>query len=217
MKDEIRARELAETMVALGKDAGVNTVALLTNMNTPLGLTAGNAIEVEESLEVLAGGGPDDVVELTVRLAEEMLACAGVHDADPAAALKDGRAMDVWNRMIAAQGGDPHAALPVARESDVVYAPADGVLVELDALSVGVAAWRLGAGRARKEDAVQAGAGVRMHAKPGATVRAGEPLMTLLTDTPERFARAREALEHAVVIAPEGSRPAQQLIIDRIA
>ncbi|MDN4612491.1 thymidine phosphorylase [Arthrobacter burdickii] len=217
MKDVDQARELAETMVALGKDAGVNTVALLTDMSTPLGLTAGNAIEVEESVEVLAGGGPADVVELTVRLAEEMLACAGVHDADPAAALKDGRAMDVWNRMIEAQGGDPRATLPVARESDVLLAPADGVLVGLDALSVGVAAWRLGAGRARKEDQVQAGAGVRMHAKPGALVRAGEPLMTLLTDTPDRFERAREALADAVVIAPEGSRPAQQLIIDRIA
>ncbi|MBT1002359.1 thymidine phosphorylase [Paenarthrobacter sp. DKR-5] len=217
MKDEARARELAETMVGLGSDAGVRTVALLTNMNTPLGLTAGNAIEVEESLEVLAGGGPEDVVELTVRLAEEMLAGAGVHDADPAAALKDGRAMDVWRRMIAAQGGDPEAALPVARESETVYAPADGVLLELDALSVGVAAWRLGAGRARKEDVVQAGAGVRLHAKPGALVRAGEPLMTLLTDTPERFDRAKEALEGDVVIGPEGDRPAQQLIIDRIA
>ncbi|WP_026553780.1 thymidine phosphorylase [Arthrobacter sp. 35W] len=217
MKDEEMARELARTMVALGKDAGVNTVALLTNMNTPLGLTAGNAIEVEESVEVLAGGGPADVVELTVTLAQEMLAAAGVHDADPAAALRDGRAMDVWKRMIAAQGGDPDAALPVARESEVVYAPADGVLVELDALSVGVAAWRLGAGRARKEDVVQAGAGVRMHAKPGALVRAGEPLMTLLTDTPEKFERAREALENAVVIAPEGSRPAQRLILDRIS
>ncbi len=217
MKDVDQARELAETMVALGLDAGVNTVALLTDMSTPLGLTAGNAIEVEESVEVLAGGGPSDVVELTVRLAEEMLACAGVHDADPAAALRDGRAMDVWNRMIEAQGGDPRAALPVARESEVVLAPADGVLVGLDALSVGVAAWRLGAGRARKEDQVQAGAGVRMHAKPGAYVRAGEPLLTLLTDTPERFDRAREALTDAVVIAPEGSRPAQQLIIDRIA
>jgi thymidine phosphorylase len=217
MKDEARARELAETMVALGKDAGVDTVALLTNMSTPLGLTAGNAIEVEESVEVLAGGGPQDVVELTVRLAEEMLACAGVKDADPAAALKDGRAMDVWNRMIKAQGGDPQAKLPVANESETIYAPADGVLVELDALAVGVAAWRLGAGRARKEDVVQAGAGVRLHAKPGAAVRAGEPLMTLLTDTPEKFARAKEALESAVTIAPEGSRPAQQLIIDRIA
>lgn len=217
MKDEASARELAQTMVALGQDAGVHTVALLTDMDTPLGLTAGNAIEVEESLEVLAGGGPEDVVELTVRLAEEMLAGAGVHDADPAAALKDGRAMDVWRRMIAAQGGDPDAPLAAAKESETVYAPADGVLVGLDALSVGVAAWRLGAGRARKEDAVQAGAGVRLHAKPGATVRAGEPLMTLLTDTPERFPRAKEALEGAVTIAPEGSRPARRLIIDRIA
>ncbi|MDQ4490260.1 thymidine phosphorylase [Sinomonas sp. ASV486] len=217
MKDEASARELAQTMVALGQDAGVHTVALLTDMSTPLGLTAGNAIEVEESLEVLAGGGPEDVVELTVRLAEEMLVGAGVHGADPAAALRDGRAMDVWRRMIAAQGGDPDAALPQAKESETVYAPADGVLVGLDALSVGVAAWRLGAGRARKEDAVQAGAGVRLHAKPGATVRAGEPLMTLLTDTPERFERASEALEGAVTIAPEGSRPAHRLILDRIA
>jgi thymidine phosphorylase len=217
MKDERNARELAETMVALGKDAGVNTVALLTDMSTPLGLTAGNAIEVEESVEVLAGGGPEDVVELTVRLAEEMLQAAGVPDADPAAALRDGRAMDVWKAMIRAQGGDPDAPLPVAQESEVVYASADGVLVQLDALSVGVAAWRLGAGRARKEDAVQPGAGVRMHAKPGATVRAGEPLMTLLTDTPERFDRAKEALSDAVVIAPEGSRPDRRLIIDRIA
>ncbi|MGW6173883.1 thymidine phosphorylase [Arthrobacter sp. NPDC055138] len=217
MKDERNARELAETMVVLGKDAGVNTVALLTDMSTPLGLTAGNAIEVEESVEVLAGGGPEDVVELTVKLAEEMLQAAGVADADPAAALRDGRAMDVWKSMIRAQGGDPDAALPVARESEVVYAPADGVLVQLDALSVGVAAWRLGAGRARKEDAVQAGAGVRLHAKPGAMVRAGEPLMTLLTDTPERFDRAKEALRDAVVIAPEGSRPDRRLIIDRIS
>ncbi len=217
MKNTDQARELAETMVALGKDAGVTTVALLTDMSTPLGLTAGNAIEVEESVEVLAGGGPPDVVELTVRLAEEMLAGAGVHNADPAAALQDGRAMDVWNRMIEAQGGDPRATLPAARESEVILAPADGVLVGLDALSVGVASWRLGAGRARKEDQVQAGAGVRMHAKPGAHVRAGEPLLTLLTDTPDRFDRAREALADAVVIAPEGSRPARQLIIDRIA
>lgn len=217
MKDLTQARELAKTMVELGTDAGVKTVALLTDMSTPLGLTAGNAIEVEESVEVLAGGGPQDVIELTVRLAEEMLSAAGVHGADPAAALKDGRAMDVWRRMIKAQGGDPEAALPVAKESEVIYAPADGVLVGLDALSVGIAAWRLGAGRARKEDVVQAGAGVRMHAKPGAVVRAGEPLMTLLTDTPERFERAKEALADAVTIAPEGSRPANQLIMDRIA
>ncbi|MDJ0312454.1 thymidine phosphorylase [Arthrobacter sp. H35-D1] len=217
MKSVDMARELAETMVALGKDAGVNTVALLTDMSTPLGLSAGNAIEVQESVEVLAGGGPPDVVELSVKLAQEMLEASGIRGADPAAALKDGRAMDVWRRMIAAQGGDPDVALPVARESEVVYAPADGVLVGLDALSVGVAAWRLGAGRARKEDVVQAGAGVRLHAKPGALVRAGEPLMTLLTDTPEKFDRAKEALADAVTIAPVGSRPASKLIIDRIS
>ncbi len=216
MKTEERARELARTMVDLGKDAGVRTVALLTDMSTPLGLTAGNAIEVQESVEVLAGGGPEDVVELTVTLAREMLEAAGIHGTDPEAALKDGRAMDVWRRMISAQGGDPDAALPVARESETVYAPADGVLVGLDALAVGVAAWRLGAGRARKEDSVQAGAGVRMHAKPGALVRAGEPLMTLLSDTPERFDAAREALANAVTIAPDGSRPANKLIIDRL-
>lgn len=217
MKDLDRATELARTMVALGTDAGVRTVALLTDMSTPLGLTAGNALEVRESVEVLAGGGPSDVVELTVALAREMLAAAGKGDVDPADALADGRAMDVWRRMIAAQGGDPDAPLPVARETEVVLAPADGVLVGLDALAVGVAAWRLGAGRARKEDVVQAGAGVELHAKPGALVRAGEPLLTLHTDTPERFERARQALEGAVTIAPEGDRPATRLVLDRVA
>ncbi|UPO77546.1 thymidine phosphorylase [Arthrobacter sp. Helios] len=216
MKDVEDARELARTMVTLGKDAGVNTVALLTNMATPLGLTAGNAIEVEESVEVLAGGGPSDVVDLTVALAREMLTAAGRPDADPEAALRDGRAMDVWRRMISAQGGDPDAQLPVARESETILAPADGVLTELDALAVGVAAWRLGAGRARKEDAVQAGAGVRLHAKPGDTVKAGSPLMTLLTDTPEKFERAREALADAVTVSPD-PMTAAPLIIDRIS
>ncbi len=217
MKDADRARELARTMVDLGTDAGVRTVALLTDMSTPLGLTVGNALEVAESVEVLAGGGPPDVVELTVALAREMLAAAGRADVDPADALADGRAMDVWRRMIAAQGGDPDAALPVARESEQVLAPADGVLVGMDALAVGVAAWRLGAGRARKEDVVQAGAGIELHAKPGAQVRAGEPLMTLHTDTPERFERARAALAGALTIAPAGSRPPDRpLVLERI-
>ncbi|PVU83607.1 thymidine phosphorylase [Cellulomonas sp. WB94] len=220
MKDATRARELARTMVELGTDAGVLTVALLTDMSTPLGLTAGNALEVRESVEVLAGGGPSDVVELTVALAREMLSAAGRPDVDPAAALADGRAMDVWRRMIAAQGGDPDATLPVARESEQVLAEADGVLDSLDALAVGVAAWRLGAGRARKEDPVQAGAGVELHAKPGDRVRAGQPLLTLHTDTPERFARAREALEGAIGISAAGSVAAaspRALVLDRIA
>ncbi|GAA2743553.1 thymidine phosphorylase [Terrabacter aerolatus] len=218
MKELGQARELAETMVRLGTDAGVHTVALLTNMETPLGLTAGNALEVRESVEVLAGGGPADVVELTLALAREMVAGAGRSDIDPADVLADGRAMDVWRRMIRAQGGDPDAELPVAKETHHVLAPADGVLVQLDALAVGVAAWRLGAGRARKEDPVQAGAGVELHHKPGATVRGGEPLMTLHTDEPERFARALEALEGGFTIAPEGSRPdLPPIVIDRIS
>ena len=218
MKTVDRARELATTMVGLGQDAGVTTVALLTNMQTPLGLTAGNALEVRESVEVLAGGGPADVVELTVVLAREMLAAAGRSDVDPADALRDGRAMDAWRRMIRAQGGDPDAPLPVARHTHEVVAEGDGVLTQLDALKVGVAAWRLGAGRARKEDPVQAGAGIELHAKPGAVVRAGERLMTLHTDTPERFERALAALEGATFIAPEGSRPdLLPLVIDRIS
>ncbi|WP_406831929.1 thymidine phosphorylase [Pedococcus sp. KACC 23699] len=218
MKTVEDARELARTMVDLGTDAGVKTVAMLTNMQVPLGLTAGNALEVRESVEVLAGGGPEDVVELTLALAREMLAAAGRGDVDPADALKDGRAMDAWKAMIRAQGGDPDATLPVAKETHAVLVPADGVLTELDALKVGVAAWRLGAGRARKEDPVQAGAGVEMHAKPGATVRAGEKLLTLHTDTPERFDRALESLDGAFTIAPEGSRPdLLPLVIEKIS
>jgi len=205
MKDLGKARELAETMVALGSDAGVRTVALLTDMSTPLGRTAGNALEVAEAVEVLAGGGPADVVELTVALAREMLAAAEVFDVDPADRLRDGSAMDTWRAMIVAQGGDPDAPLPVARETQVVPAPATGVLTRLDALAVGVAAWRLGAGRARKEDPVQAGAGVQLHAKPGDQVVEGRPLLTLHTDEPERFERAVAALVGGIEVAPAGA------------
>jgi thymidine phosphorylase len=213
-----RAEELARTMVELGGDAGVATVALLTDMSVPLGLTAGNAIEVEESVAVLAGGGPADVRELTLALATEMLALAGLPDADVAAALDDGRAMDRWRRMIRAQGGDPDAALPVARESQQVLADRDGVLVEQDARAVGVAAWLLGAGRARQGDPVQHAAGVRLHAKPGDEVRAGQPIATLLTDEAARIPRALAALDGALVLGPVGAVvPHRPLIAARIA
>lgn len=218
MKDLDRARELAETMVALGKDAGVRTTALLTDMSTPLGFTAGNAIEVAESVEVLAGGGPADVVELTVALAREMLAGAGVDDVDPADKLADGSAMDVWKKMIRAQDGDPDAGLPTARESHVVTAPATGVLTRLDAMAVGMAAWRLGAGRAKLGDAVQDGAGVVWHARPGDEVTEGQPLMTLLTDEPERFDRALASLEGGYDVEPAGSAyEPSPLVIDRVS
>jgi thymidine phosphorylase len=214
MKDLTDARELAETMVALGTDAGVKTVALLTDMSVPLGLTAGNALEVRESVEVLAGGGPADVIELTVALATEMLAAAGVTGVDPAEKLRDGTAMDAWRAMISAQGGDPSAELPVAPEQHVVPAPASGTLSKLDALAVGVAAWRLGAGRARKEDPVSAVAGVEMHAKPGDQVQEGQPLLTLHTDDPTRIERALESLTDAVAVS-DSYRPGP-LVIDRI-
>ncbi|MEV1200341.1 thymidine phosphorylase [Microbispora rosea] len=217
MKNVDDARELARTMVELGTDAGVRTVALLTAMDRPLGLKVGNALEVEESVEVLAGGGPADVVELTVRLAREMLEAAAVPGVrDPEEALKDGSAMDAWRRMIVAQGGDPDAPLPVAAESAVVTAPASGTLRTLDALKVGVAAWRLGAGRARKEDPVSAGAGIVLHAKPGETVRAGAPLMTLYADEAARFDRALQALEGAYEIGEDGGADLLPLVIDRL-
>ncbi|QCR18628.1 thymidine phosphorylase [Agrococcus sp. SGAir0287] len=214
MREEPRARELAETMVALGTDAGVDTRALLTSMDVPLGLAIGNANEVRESVEVLAGGGPADVVELTVALAREMLAAVGQPDADVEAALADGRAMDRWRRFVVAQGGDPDADLPVANETHTVVAEADGVLARQDALPFGVAAWRLGAGRARATDEVVHAAGIDLHVKPGDAVRAGQPLWTLSADDASRFDRALDALEGAWEVAPVGT-PVEALPIVR--
>ena len=218
MKRLDQARELAETMVALGQDAGVRTVALLTDMSTPLGLTAGNALEVRESVEVLAGGGPPDVVELTLALAREMLAGAGRDDVDPADRLADGSAMDVSRRMVAAQGGDPDAALPTATSRDEVLAEADGVLTRLDAMAVGLAAWRLGAGRERQGEPVQAGAGVELHARPGDVVRRGQPLLTLHTDEPARLERARAALTGGIDVeaSAAGSARPTPLVLGRV-
>ena len=217
MKDAATAGELARTMVDLGTAAGVRTVALLTDMSTPLGLAVGNAVEVAESVEVLAGGGPADVVELTLALAREMLDAAGLTGADPAEVLASGAAMDSWRSMIRAQGGDPSAPLPEARETEVVRAAADGVVRSIDAYGVGVAAWRLGAGRARKEDPVSFGAGVVLRVKPGATVRAGDPLCELRTDETDRFASARDLVAGAIVV-DDGAPPVpSSLLIDRIA
>lgn len=214
MKDPDASRELARTMVGLGEAAGVRTVALVTAMDRPLGRAAGNAVEVAESVEVLAGGGPADVVELTLALAREMLAGAGRTDVDPAEALADGRAMDVWRRMVAAQGGDPDAPLPQPAERHVVTAPATGTLTRLDAFSLGVAAWRLGAGRARKEDSVSASAGIVWAAGVGEQVTEGQPLLELHTDDATRIPRALEAVEGAIGV-DTGEVPLP-LVIDRI-
>ena len=218
MSDPRKARELAQVMVELGLRAGVKTRALVTAMDVPLGLTAGNALEVRESVEVLAGGGPADIVELTLVLAREMIDASGVKPLmDPADALKNGAAMDSWKAMIRAQGGDPDAKLPVAKEQTVVTAQSSGELIAMDAMKVGVSAWRLGAGRSRQGESVQAGAGIEIHAKPGESVVAGQPLFTLHTDESARFARALEALDGAVKISQTGEKVERlPLIIERI-
>lgn len=215
MKELAKAQELARTMVDLGKDAGVKTVALLTDMSTPLGLKIGNGLEVEESVEVLAGGGPKDVVELTLALAREMLSAAGQPDADVEEALKDGRAMDKWREMIVIQGGDPDAPMPSSKHTYDVIAEEEGVLSKLDALSVGVASWRLGAGRAFQAEPVQAAAGIELFAKPGDEVKKGQVLMTLHTDEEGRIPRALESLEGGVEIGGELDAP-QSVVLDRI-
>jgi len=215
MRDVDRARELARTMVALGTDSGVSTTALLTDMNTPLGLAIGNANEVRESVEVLAGGGPADVVELTVALAREMLALAGQPDADVEAALRDGRAMDAWRAMIRAQDGDPDAALPAPNETHTVTATRAGYVTGMEALPFGIAAWRLGAGRARAQDPVLHAAGIDLHVKPGDQVAAGQPLFTLLGEDDSRFERALEAVDGAWQIGAEAPAAAP-LVLERI-
>ena len=217
LDSERQCRELAHTMVELGAAHGVPTRALLTDMNRPLGATVGNALEVAESLEVLAGGGPPDVVELTLRLASEMLELAGIDDRDPADTLRDGTAMDRFRRLIAAQGGDLSVPLPLGRHAETVTAPRGGTMGDIDAMAVGLGAWRLGAGRSRPGERVQSGAGIRIHRRPGEPVTAGEPLFTLYTDTPERFDAAVAELDGGWSIAGDAagmqSRP---LIIDRI-
>jgi len=219
MSDPEKAKELAHVMVGLGKRAGVKTIALVTAMDIPLGLTAGNALEVRESIEVLAGGGPADIVELTVLLAREMLEIVGITNVDPADMLKNGKAMDVWRQMISAQGGDPDAKLPTAKENLIITAQSSGTILSMDAMKVGMAAWRLGAGRSRQGEAVQAGAGIEIHAKPGELIISGAPLYTLHTDTPAAFARAQESLTNSVTIGDlpkDGKIDRLPLVVERI-
>jgi thymidine phosphorylase len=214
MPDLATARQLAQTMVELGNAYGVRTSALLTRMDTPLGRAVGNAVEVEESVATLRGQGPADLVEVTLALATEMLQLAGLRS-DPAEALADGTALERYNAMIKAQGGDPDAPLPSAPHTEIVTAQAAGRLQVLDARAVGVAAWRLGAGRARKEDPVSAAAGIICLAKPGDLVETGQPVLELRAEDPGRFGRARAALAEAIGIGPDAPGPAG-LVLERI-
>jgi thymidine phosphorylase len=218
MSDPGMARELAQTMVNLGKDAGVNTRALITAMDVPLGLAVGNALEVSESIEILQGGGPADVRELTLTLAREMLEIVGI-TIDPEEKLNNGQAFDTWKAMVAAQGGDNDAPLPTAKHQHTITASKDGTVTSMNALAIGIAAWRLGAGRARKEDRVSLGAGIQLHAKPGQEIQAGAPLLTMFTDEEGRFEVAQQALDEAPITIGPRSELVEQLplIIERIS
>lgn len=217
MADPDKAKQLAQTMVNLGHDAGVKTRALITAMDVPLGRAIGNSLEVQESIEILQGGGPTDVRELTLTLAREMLELVGI-DADPAEKLDNGQAFDTWQRMVAAQGGNNSAPLPTARFNETITAPESGTITSMNALAIGVAAWRLGAGRARKEDPVSFGAGIMLHKKPGDRVKVGDPLLTMFTDEELRFEIAQQALaEHPITIGSPEDIVRLPLIIERIS
>jgi thymidine phosphorylase len=216
MKSRDQARELAQTMVALGTEHQVPTRALLTRMDTPLGRAVGNAVEVAESVEALQGHGPPDLMEVTLALARQMLALAGLA-ADPAAAIADGRALAAYRAMVRGQGGDPDAPLPRAAHTHLLAAPGTGWLTRLDALAVGTAAWRLGAGRARKEDAVSATAGIICLAKPGDRVQAGQPVLEFRADEPERFGPALAALDGALEVSEQGPPPRLSPVLEYIS
>ena len=215
MKDFSRARQLAETMVEIGNKAGVKTVALITQMETPLGNAVGNALEVSESIEVLNGKGPADVIEITVALAKEMLELAGIKK-DPALALKDGSALATWKKMVAAQGGNPDAKIPVADKTEKILATKSGYITDLDAFAIGLSAWRLGAGRAKKEDAVSKTAGIICLAKEGSFVEEGQPVLELHIDEQARLPLAKQALENAFTIAPEPLEK-RKIVLERIS
>jgi thymidine phosphorylase len=215
MKDFSRAKQLAETMVEIGNKAGVKTVALITQMETPLGNAVGNALEVSESIEVLNGKGPADVIEITLALAKEMLELAGIKK-DPASALKDGSALATWKKMIAAQGGNPDAKIPVADKTEKILAPKSGYITDLDAYAIGLSAWRLGAGRAKKEDAVSKTAGIICLAKEGSFVEKDQPVLELHIDEQARLPLAKQALENAFTIAPEPCEK-RKIVLERIS
>jgi thymidine phosphorylase len=216
MKSLEKARQLAQTMVTLGQEHNVTTAALLTSMDTPLGRAVGNAVEVEESVQALQGNGPEDLMRVTFALARQMLALAGI-EADPAEAIANGRALDAYNAMVRAQGGDPDAPLPQAPHTrPALHAPNAGWLTGLDAFKVGVAAWRLGAGRARKEDPVSAAAGIICLAKPGDKVEQGQPVLELRADDEDRFDQAIRALDGAMTISDHQPPPPRDPVIERI-
>jgi pyrimidine-nucleoside phosphorylase len=211
MKRQEDARALAETLVGIGRDYELKVVALLTDMDTPLGREVGNANEIAESVEVLNGGGPDDLVEITFALGSEMLQLAGLADDDETArrllrtTVESGSALEKFIEVTEAQGGDPQVLenpdlLPRAQFHEELPAPRSGFVTTCDALSIGVAAMRLGAGRERKEDLIDPAVGITILAKPGEPVDEGQPLARIAFNDEHRLAVARPLLEEAFTI-----------------
>ena len=215
MKDFSKAKQLAETMVEIGNNAGVKTVALITQMETPLGNAVGNALEVSEAIDVLNGKGPSDVIEITLALAKEMLNLAGINK-DPAQGLKDGSAFNIWKNMIKAQGGNPDAEIPVAKKKELVLSKQSGYITDLNAYAIGLSAWRLGAGRAKKEDAVSKTAGIICLAKEGDYVEKGQPVLELHIDDETRLNSAQDALINAFEIGSE-PKDKRKIVLERIS
>ena len=204
MTDRADAVELARVMVQIGTAAGVRTSALVTAMHTPLGRAVGNGLEVAQALEILAGGGPADMVDLTCALAEEALAAVGIHDADVRERLTDGRAMRSYRAMIAAQGGDPDAALPRAAHVHEVRAAGAG-RVRWDALGVGRASWLTGAGRSTPGEVVDHSAGVMLRRVEGDEVTAGEVIAEIHAGDESRIPAALAELEAALTLGADST------------
>ncbi|MEA1904101.1 MAG: thymidine phosphorylase [Actinomycetota bacterium] len=218
-----QSRELAHTMVGIGESYGVNTIAFITSMEQPLGAEVGNANEIKESIDVLRGEGPDDVTELTMLFGEAMLNLGGVDGGRDrlAQAIESGAALDKFIEVTIAHGGDPKviedpSLLARAPHEAIVAAPYDGYVTRCDALTIGAAGVRLGAGRAHKEDTIDPGVGITVTAKLGEWVSAGDPLAVIRYSDESRWAAQRNHLASGWEISSERESP-PDLVIERIA
>jgi len=216
MPDIAAAEDLAREMVVLGEGAGRRTVALVTAMDNPLGRSVGNALEVQEALDALAGEGDEELLEVCLRVTREMCDLAGV-SADVAKVLRSGAGRERFERMLAAQGGHLERGLPLAPARIAVGADVDGYVEGIDALEVGLSALELGAGRTRKEDRIDPAAGFVIQAPVGARVRKGEPLVTVHARTPELVERVASRIRNAWrIVDREVRRPPHVLArVDR--
>lgn len=222
MKNLNNARHLAHTMVGIGASHGVNTVAFITSMEQPLGNEVGNANEIKESIEVLRGEGPDDVTELTMEFGEVMLELAGIEGGRERLdeAIRSGAALRKFIEVVRAQGGDPSviedpSLLAVAPHETMVAAPGPGYVTQCDALTIGVVATHLGAGRDRKEDIVDPGVGITLKAKLGDHVAKGDPLAIVRHGDQSKWEAQHDTLSSAWTISDQPiSTP--DLIIERL-